>query len=120
MLKELYLRDTTDPIYNDQILEHSDELETLIGEIKMLLFTRQGDVLGSYEFGYNLEDDLYLHDLNEKDLRNKLIDNIFFFCRDAKKYNTDVSVQFFKGSVRDVCLIDIFINSTKTLGILVK
>jgi len=120
MLKELYMRDPSDPLYVQDILETSSEIEILIGEIKMIMFTKQGDVLGSYDFGYNLEDSLFLFNLNETDLRNKLLESILYYCPDAKRYNVDLSVQFFRGTVRDVCLIDIIIDGQKTLGVLVK
>jgi hypothetical protein len=120
MLKELYLRDPSDPYYNPEILEHSSEIEALVGEIRMILFTKQGDVLGNYDFGFNLEDKLFLFNLNETDIRNKLLTTILETCPDAAVFNTDISVQFFRGSVRDICLIDIFIDGKKTIGVLVK
>ena len=120
MLKELYMRDPSDPLYSENILEQSSEIEALLGQIRMILFTKQGDVLGSYTFGYNLEDNLFLFNLNETELRNKLIETIFYFCPDAQLYDIDVTVQFFRGTVRDICLVDIFINSQKLLGVIVK
>ena len=120
MLRELYMRDPSDPLYTENILEQSSEVEALLSQIRMILFTKQGDVLGSYTFGYNLEDNLFLFNLNEDELRNKLVDSIFYFCPDAATYNVDITVQFFRGSVRDVCLIDIYISGEKLLGVLVK
>lgn len=114
------MRDPTDPFYMDDMLESSDEIEALIGEIKNILYTRQGDVLGSYTFGFNLEDSLFLFNLNETQLRTKLLDAITYYCPDAQSYSLDITVQFFQGTVRDICLIDIFIDGQKTLGVLVK
>jgi hypothetical protein len=120
MLKELYMRDPSDPLYTTNTLEQSSEIETLLGEIRMILFTKQGDVLGAYTFGYNLEDNLFLFNLNEADLRNKLLETILYYCPDASSHAVDVSVQFFKGTVRDICLIDIYIDSQKLLGVVVR
>lgn len=120
MLKELYLRDPTDPLYNSNILEQSSEIETLINEIKMILFTKQGDVLGAYTFGYNLEDNLFLFNLSDVELRTKLLESIMHYCPDASIYNVDLTVQFFQGTMRDICLIDIYIQGSKSLGILIK
>ena len=114
------MRDPTDPLYNADILEQSSEIETLLGQIRTIMFTKQGDVLGSYSFGYNLEDNLFLFNLNDSEIRTKLLDSIFYYCPDAKRFQVDLSVEFFRGTVRDVCLIDIFINGQKSLGILVK
>ena len=120
MLRELYMRDPSDPLYREGILEQNSDIETLISEIRMILYTKQGDVLGSYDFGFNLEDNLFLFNLNENELRNKIVDAIFYNCPDAQTYSVDVSVQFFKGTVRDICLIDIFIDGQKSFGVLVK
>jgi hypothetical protein len=120
MLKELYTRAPSDPLYYPGILEQSDEIETLLGQIRMIMFTKQGDVLGSYTFGYNLEDNLFLFNLSAGQLKTTLRDAIYTYCPDASRYSVDVEVQFFRGSVRDVCLIDITIDGQKRLGVLVK
>lgn len=114
------MRDPSDPLYTENVLEQSSEIETLLGEIRMIMFTKQGDVLGSYTFGYNLEDYLFLFNLNESEMRSKLVEAIFYYCPDAKRFNVDVSVQFFRGTIRDVCLIDIYIDGRKSMGVLVK
>ena len=120
MLRELYTRGPSDPLYYPGILEQSDEIETLLGQIRMIMFTKQGDVLGSYTFGYNLEDNLFLFDTPQGQLQSALRESIYTYCPDASTYNVEVQIQFFKGSVRDVCLIDITIDGEKRLGILVK
>ena len=114
------MRDPSDPLYTENVLEQSSNLETLLAEIRMIMFTKQGDVLGSYNFGYNLEDYLFLFNLNESDLRSRLVEMIFYYCPDAKNYSVDISVQFFKGTIRDICLIDIFVDGQKSMGVLVK
>jgi hypothetical protein len=120
MLKELYMRDPSDPLYQENVLEQSSEIETLLGEIRMIMFTKQGDVLGSYTFGYNLEDNLFLFNLSGENLRSRLIDMIFYYCPDAAKFDVDLTVEFFRGTVRDVCLIDIYVDGQKSIGVLVK
>ncbi len=119
MLKEIYMRDPSDPLYTPNVLEQSSELETLLGQIRMVLYTKPGDVIGAYDFGYNLEDNLFLFNVNADELRTKLVEAIYRYCPDASRFNVDIQAQFFKGSVRDVCLIDVLIDNRKTLGILV-
>lgn len=119
MLKEIYMRDPDDPNYTPNVLEQSSEVENLLGQIRMLLFTKPGDVIGAFDFGYNLEDNLFLFNVDAEELQTKLIGAIYYYCPDAAKYNVEVKAQFFKGSVRDACLLDIYIDNTKSLGILV-
>jgi mRNA-degrading endonuclease HigB of HigAB toxin-antitoxin module len=119
MLRELYMRDPTDPLYTPDVLEQSSELETLLGQIRMIMFTKPGDVIGAYDFGYNLEDNLFLFDVSAEELRSRLIENVYFYCPDAAAFKVDIQAKFFKGTVRDACLLDIFIDNRKTLGVLV-
>lgn len=114
------MRDPSDPLYTAGVLEQSSEIETLLSEIRMIMFTKQGDVMGNYNFGYNLEDNLFMFNVNENELKTKLLEAIYFYCPDAAAYKVDVQTKFFKGSVRDAVLIDIFIDGQKSLGVLVK
>jgi hypothetical protein len=120
MLKELYMRDPSDPLYTQNVLEQSDEIEALLSQIRMILFTKQGDVLGSYNFGFNLEDKLFLFNLDGNEIKKKLLEAIYYYCPDANTYKVDLDVQFFRGTVRDACLIDITVDGRKSLGVLVK
>lgn len=120
MLKEIYMRDPSDPLYTADVLEQSSEVENLLGQIRMILFTKQGDVMGAYDFGYNLEDQLFLFNVSTDELKTKILGAIYYYCPDAAKYNVDVNVQFFKGENRDACLLDFIIDNRKSLGILVS
>jgi hypothetical protein len=120
MLKELYLRDPSDKYYTPDILEHSSELENLLGQIRMILFTKQGDVMGSFNFGFNLEDNIFLFNLSATELKGKLMEMISTYCVDVENFNVQVDVQFFNGSVRDICLIDISVDGRKQIGVVVK
>ena len=120
MLKEIYLRDSSDPLYVPYTLEISSELENLLGQIRMILFTKPGDVIGTYNFGFNLEDMIFSTTLNQSEIKVKLLEMISSFCPDAGNFNLNVDISFFQGSVRDACLIDIYIDNTKQFGVLVK
>lgn len=120
MPRDLYMRDPSDPNYKEGILEVSDEIEMLISEIKMLLYTNRGDVLGAPDFGANLEEMLFNFGLNEYSLREMLRDQTIKFIPRAMNYNVEYSVKFSKGTTRDICLIDVSINSQPAFGVLVK
>ena len=53
MLQEFYFRDETDPNYVEDTYRVSDELESLIYQIRMTMGTTQGEVLGEPGFGVN-------------------------------------------------------------------
>jgi hypothetical protein len=120
MLREIYMRDPSDPYYTADVLEHSSDLETLLGEIRMILYTNPGDVMGSVEFGFNLEDRLFLFNISAEDIKINLMEMVYQYCPDAGNFKLNMDVQFFKGTVRDICLIDIIVDDEKRIGILIK
>jgi len=50
-MREIYNRDPLDPNYNPYQIETSDPVEICVGQIKMLLLTNKGEVLGDPKFG---------------------------------------------------------------------
>jgi len=120
MARELYTRGPNDPNYKANQLETNDEIEMLLGQLRMILFTNRGEVLGAPDFGVNLEEALFSLDFNEYSLRSMLHDQIMKFCPLAEKYRVRFDVVFAKGTIRDICLIDIYVDGSKAFGILVK
>lgn len=113
------MRNPGDPAYKDGVLEVSDEIEMLISQIKMMLFTRKGEVLGAPNFGVNLEDELFTFKRNEFQIRTMLMDQTQAFIRLAEKYQVYYDVKFSRGTVRDICVITILIDGTKAFSVLV-
>lgn len=120
MARDLYMRDPTDPNFKSGILEVSDEIEMLISQIKMILLTNKGEVLGAPDFGLNLEEQLFTLNRNEYTIRGMIQDQVMSFCELANKYRVTFDVKFARGNVRDMCLINVVIDGTKAFGVLVN
>lgn len=120
MAREIYMRDKTDPAYKEGIMEINDEVEMLVSQIKMILFTKPGEVLGAPDFGVALEDQLFVFNINEYALRSMLFDQVIKFVPLSEKYHIKFNISFARGTVRDICLIDCVINGNPLFGILVK
>ena len=114
------MRDPTDPAFKEGIMEVDNEVEMLISQIKMILFTRPGEVLGAPDFGIALEDQLFVFNVNEYTLRSMLFDQLIKFVPLSEKYHVKFDVSFARGTVRDICLIDVRINGNPMFGVLVK
>ena len=56
---DFYIKYIGDPNYNATQLQNNGEIEQLITQIETTLFTNKTDVLGSPDFGCNLEDLVY-------------------------------------------------------------
>ena len=120
MLTDMYMVLPGENNYDPNAIEQYSSQQVLLGQIKMLLYTTKGSVLGSPDFGFNLEDYLFSFNLSTADLQKRMVESIYQNCPDASTYNVKVDISFFKGSVRDICLVDIYIDDQKLLGIAVS
>jgi phage baseplate assembly protein W len=108
---ELYIKTAGDPNYVATEVQVESEVEMLISQIEMILFTRRGDVIGSPDLGCNLEDTLYTLGFNEHQLKSLINQQLFTYSPLAAKYNIKVDVIFERGEVRDRAYIDILIDN---------
>lgn len=114
------MRDPSDPLYNSGVFDVSNEIEVLLGQIRMILYTKPGEVIHGLSFGINLESYIFSFNVSNAQLERVITKQIFENCPLASKYDVSVKASFFYGSTRDLCLIDIFIDAIKYIGILVK
>jgi hypothetical protein len=120
MARELYMRDPTDPNYKSGIMEINDEVDMLVSQIKMILYTKPGEILGAPDFGVALEDQLFVFNINEYALKSMLFAQVAKFVPLSEKYHIKFNVTFARGTVRDMCIIDVVINGNPMFGMLVK
>lgn len=121
MIREIYTRPPADPNYKINVLEHSDPIESIISKIKMILGTRQGEVLGEFNFGVGIEDLIFETRIPKLQLEENIRRQINQYIEEASKYKIDPEVTF--GKVQegyDFCVIDIYIDEEKVLGVLIK
>jgi len=120
MLTEIYMRDPSDPLYRADLIDISNEIEVLLGQIRMVLFTKPGEVIGDPSFGVNLEYYIFSTNVSNSQIEKMVREQIYHNCPLAQKYDVKVKVSFFYGTTRDLCLIDIFVDGIKYLGIALK
>lgn len=120
MIKEIYIRDETDPYYNPTIIEHSNEVERVISQIRMLLGTKKGDVLGAYDFGIDLEYIVFNTKKSAEDLADEIREQIKVYVYQGDNIHVDVAVRFGdSGLGYDYGVIDVYVNGYKSIGFLV-
>jgi len=120
MIKDLYIKTPDDPNYNENILEHSDPIESIKAKIKMILGTRQGQVFGDINFGVGIEDLIFETKINKLQLEENISKQIYQYISESRDYQIRPVVQFGKADGYDYCVIDFYINNEKTMGILVS
>jgi len=120
MVKEIYIRTPEDPNYRYNIFEHSDPIESIISKLKMILGTTQGQVLGDLNFGVGVEDLIFETRINKVELEEKILKQIQQYISESSQFKIQPSVSFGKADGFDFCVIDVYINDQKAIGVLVK
>lgn len=120
MVKEIYIRTPEDPDYVPGVIDYSNEVEQLISQIRMILGTKKGDVIGAYDFGVDLEYLVFSTKVSSDAIKEKVMDQITTYCYISPNLNLDIEVNFGNsGNGYDYALVDIIINGIKSLGFLI-
>jgi len=119
-MADLYLKIDGDPRFQNDKIENVDILEQYLEQIELLLFTRKGDVLGEFKLGCDIEDLIYSLNLSAAPIKTAIWDQIITYCPLHKIFKTDVSINFYKGTERDIGVIDIIVNDNVVAGIMIS
>jgi hypothetical protein len=120
MIKEIYIRDENDPNFIPGVIEYSNETERIISEIKMILGTEKGDVLGSYDFGVDLNYMVFNTKKTADEVSKEINDQIREYVDKPENIFITTEVSFGdSGEGYDYAIIDILINGQKAIGFLV-
>lgn len=119
MLREIYAIPENESRYKPDVLEINNELDTIIQQVDMILFTKPGDVLMMPEFGLNLEEYLFETQWNEDIIRNKILSQINSFVYMQGVYNVNVDVKFVEWNYNVAMIVDLIINNKKIASYLV-
>ena len=120
MIREIYLRNIEDPNYESNILEHSNDVESIIQQIKIILGTEYGQVLGDNKFGVNLKKLVFQTKLPKQKIEQLIQEQINNYISN-KNYSITTKVSFGKSDLTsDYAIVDIIINQKAVLGIIVE
>lgn len=122
MLHEIYSILSSDQRYKPQ-LETTDEITQILQQIRMILGTKPGDVLGDISFGIDISQYLFSMSYDKEQMRElitqAIINKLYY---DPTKYNVVIDIKFGKDhdSHSDYAILDISINQQKVLGIMIN
>jgi len=120
MLREIYIINQLEPSYDAFKIEERDSVKALVQKIKMIMFTRKGDILGDPNFGISLEDLLFQFGFSANELRLAFDQQIASYIPEATDFDLKIDVNFVPGTVRDLAYIDIYVNGTKAFGLVAE
>ena len=119
MLRDIYAIPEEEPRYKEGVLEVSNELDEIIQQIDLILFTNKGDVLCMPEFGCNLGQYLFDTTYNKMQIKNIIMDQINGFIYLDGTYHVDVDVNFIQWKYNVAMVVDLNINNKKVASYLV-
>lgn len=120
MIREIYIRDENDPYYEPGVIDYSNEMENIMSQIKILLGTKKGQVLGEYELGIDLEYMVFNTKASVEKVRGMIDDLISQYVVHSSKTFISTQVSFGdSGMGYDYAVIDIYINGGKAIGFLI-
>ena len=120
MIQDLYIRNPEDPNYQFGILAHSDAIESIISKVRMIMGTRQGQIVGDLAFGVGIEDLIFESRINKTQLEEKINVQFERYISETSDFNIKPEVSFGKADGYDYAVIDIYINDERMIGLLVK
>lgn len=119
-IKEIYIRDDKDPYYDDTIIDYQNEVESVISQIRMILGTLNGQVLGDYDFGIDLEYMVFNTKYASNKIMEKLNDEIDKYVYHSDNISIYCDINFGdSGEGYDYAVLDIYINGAKSIGFLI-
>ena len=119
MLREIYCIPNSESRYKENVVEINNELDTIIQEVDLLLFTNKGDVLLLPEMGCNLEQYLFDTTWNQISIKQMIMDQIRKFIPLDGRFQIDVEVEFYQWEYNVAMVVDLKINNNTVASYLV-
>lgn len=120
MIREIYIRGEGDPYYDPKVIDYSNEVESVISQIRMILGTTNGQVLGSYNFGVDLEEMVFNTKYAADQVMEKVNDQINMYVRHSEQIYVYCDINFGdSGLGYDYAILDIYINGVKSIGFVI-
>ena len=105
MAVDINIKYPNHPRYQYNQVEVTSDLDILIQNIELILFTNKGEVLGEEDFGASLDEFLFKLNVDMDRLVNLVRESIYREIDNARSYNIQVSG-------------DLFARAHETIGIL--
>ena len=120
MAVDIYLRNSTDPTYEEGRAEISEELDLFLQQIEMVILTPKGSVMGDPDYGASLDTYLWSFGKTGPELEAEAMRQINKYCSYRVNYDVEIYATVQEINFQDIAVIDIAINGAKLLGLAIK
>lgn len=114
---EFFTLGPNDVDYNEKSFEVREPLTVYLMEIKNVLTSEPGTVIGAMDKGIDLESLVFEMDLQEDEINQRIIAQVQKYCTLANMFKTKIETRFTGGIIRDICFIDIIVDSNRYMQI---
>lgn len=122
MIREIYCKLPTDINYEPQ-LESDDDITNILQQIKVILGTKPYEVLGSPEFGLDIQKYLFTLNYNENEIKYEILNAMSkYLVYNSTKYDVSIDLNFGHDTTGayEYAVLDIAINGKKYMGIFIS
>lgn len=118
---DLYFKNEGDLNFDSEMLDDDTEIGNLTSQIRMLLFTERGEVFGENGLGLNLENLIFESNLSKNKVLNILNKQAQqYLVYDTNQYDVTFDIQFYKGTTRDIALLQVLVNSKIAMEVFIR
>lgn len=120
MIREIYTRDPNDPQYEEGEFETQGALDEILAKVRMILGTTNGEVLGDYKLGVDIESLVFKTAKNNMVIEKEINRQINNYISGLGKYRLESKVKFgHHKDGYDYAIIDILVNDNRLQSYLV-
>lgn len=122
MAVDIYFKLDTYPYYDPSEIEVSESIDMFIQQLDMLFATPKKSVLGTPDFGIDLDQYFWTTSKSSSSIRQEVINQIneYISYELLEFVDFDIEINYLKGDVWDTIIVDVIIDGTKVAGYAVK
>ena len=108
--QDFTIRGINHPKYNKYFIFESDAMEIIFQKLEMILFTNKGESLSDPNMGCNIEYYLWQTVVPTENIKDVIKEQIDIYIPELNNMKYNIIVDLYKGTFRDIGIINININ----------
>ena len=116
--RDFYIKYPQNSNYNSDLIITESFTDLIVSKLEMILFTNKGDVISDPDFGCSLEFYLWQTRVSASTVQDIIRQQISTYIPELDIIGYDINVSMIQGEIRDIMVIDIFLNDQTIQAIL--
>lgn len=116
--RDFYIKYPQNSNYHSDLIITESFTDLIVNKLEMILFTNKGDVISDPDFGCSLEFYLWQTRVSASTVQDIIRQQISTYIPELDTIGYDINVSMIQGEIRDIMVIDIFLNDQTIQAIL--